>query len=116
MYGTTARPDLAKKLGFQAAKFPLPYGPGDGDEGMRKNIECIKAVGVGVLQRGFGAVCQLWMPDLRRGCLPQQVRESVGNDFPIMIDCYMSLTAQYTIELARRVNECMPHTLLSCCA
>ena len=62
MYGTTARPDLAKKLGFQAAKFPLPYGPGDGDEGMRKNIECIKAVGVGVLQGGLSAVCQLCMP------------------------------------------------------
>ena len=29
VYGTTARPDLAKKLGFQAAKFPLPYGPGN---------------------------------------------------------------------------------------
>jgi L-rhamnonate dehydratase len=27
MYATTARPDLAKKMGFHGAKFPLPYGP-----------------------------------------------------------------------------------------
>ncbi len=38
VYSTTARPDLAKELGFIGAKFPLPYGPGDGDEGMAKNI------------------------------------------------------------------------------
>ena len=31
VYATTARPDLAQKLGFQGAKVPLPYGPGDGD-------------------------------------------------------------------------------------
>eukprot|EP00662_Eupelagonemidae_sp_cell21_P008935 gene8935-50187_t len=38
IYATTARPDLAKEMGFVQAKFPLPYGPGDGDAGMRKNI------------------------------------------------------------------------------
>ena len=53
VYATTARPDLAKKMGFKGAKFPLPYGPGDGDVGMRKNIERVK-----------------------------EVRESVGQDFP----------------------------------
>lgn len=80
VYGTTGRPDLAKKLGFQASKFPLPYGPGDGDAGMKKNIECIKAV-----------------------------RESVGEDFPIMVDCYMSLTVPYVIELARRIDREVPN-------
>lgn len=79
VYATTARPDLAKKLGFQGGKFPLPYGPGDGDAGMRANIERIKAV-----------------------------RESVGPDFPIMVDCYMSLTATYTVELARRIDREVP--------
>lgn len=49
-------------MGFVAAKFPLPHGPAEGEEGMRKNIERVR-----------------------------QVRESVGPDFPIMIDCYMSL-------------------------
>ena len=59
VYATTARPDLAKKMGFKGAKFPLPYGPGDGDVGMRKNIERVK-----------------------------EVRESVGRDFPINIVSY----------------------------
>lgn len=39
VYATTARPDLAKEMGFQGAKVPLPYGPGDGEAGMRGNIE-----------------------------------------------------------------------------
>ena len=80
MYATTARPDLAKKLGFVGGKFPLPYGPIEGDKGMRANIERVKAV-----------------------------RESVGPDFPIMIDCYMSLTPTYTIELARRIDREVPN-------
>ena len=39
VYATTARPDLAQKMGFVASKFPCEYGPGDGDEGLRKNLE-----------------------------------------------------------------------------
>lgn len=79
VYATSARPDLAKKMGFHGGKFPLPYGPADGLKGMNKNIAMIK-----------------------------KVRASVGLDFPIMIDCYMSLTATYTIELARRIHEEVP--------
>ena len=79
VYATTARPDLAEKMGFKGAKFPLPYGPGDGNKGMTKNIERVK-----------------------------EVRESVGKDFPINIDCYMSLTVPYTIELARRIDREVP--------
>jgi len=59
VYATTARPDLAYKMGFKGAKFPLPYGPADGHKGMQKNIERI-----------------------------QQVRASIPDQhFPIMIDC-----------------------------
>jgi L-rhamnonate dehydratase len=79
VYATSSRPDLSQKMGFQGGKFPLPYGPADGDKGMRANIERIKAV-----------------------------RESVGPDFPIMIDCYMALTVPYTIELARRIDREVP--------
>jgi len=75
VYATTGRPDLAKNLGFWGANFPLPYGPGDGDEGMRKNLARIK-----------------------------EVRESVGPNFPIMVDCYMSLTVPYTVELMKRAE------------
>lgn len=79
VYATTSRPDLAKELGFHGAKFPLPFGPAQGQDGMTKNV----------------ALVQKW-------------REAVGPDFPLMIDCYMSLTVPYAIELARR---CEPYNV-----
>ncbi|KAL7483972.1 hypothetical protein ACHAW6_009614 [Cyclotella cf. meneghiniana] len=72
-YATTARPDLAKEMGFWGAKFPLPYGPASGEWGMRENIAAVKK----------------W-------------RDAVGPDYPLMIDCYMALTLPYAIELARK--------------
>jgi len=44
VYATSTRPDLSKAMGFVGGKFPLPYGPADGDAGMRANIERVKAV------------------------------------------------------------------------
>lgn len=79
VYATTARPDKAKELGFFGAKFPLPFGPAQGQEGMVKNVEMVKK----------------W-------------REAVGPEFPLMIDCWMSLTVPYAIELARR---CEPYNV-----
>jgi len=79
MYATSTRPDLSKALGFKGGKIPLPYGPADGDAGMRANIEHIK-----------------------------RARAAVGPDFPLMIDCWMSLTVPYTIELARRIDREVP--------
>ena len=79
MYCTSTRPDLSKDMGFKGGKFPLPYGPADGDAGMKANIEHCK-----------------------------RVRAAVGPDFPIMIDCYMALTVPYTIELARRIDREVP--------
>jgi len=80
VYATTARPDLAQKMGFVGAKFPLPYGPIEGDAGMKKNIERIKSV-----------------------------RDAVGPDFPLMVDCYMSLTVNYTVELCRKIDREVPN-------
>jgi len=34
----------------------------------------------------------------------QQIRESVGPDFPLMIDCYMSLTVGYTLKLLELIK------------
>jgi L-rhamnonate dehydratase len=79
VYATTGRPDRAQALGFQGAKVPLPYGPGDGDRGMRANIEFLKSA-----------------------------RAAVGLDFPLMVDCYMSLTVPYTIELCTRIDREVP--------
>jgi len=147
VYGTTGRPDLAKKLGFQAAKFPLPYGPGvlwattvsccisqtwlrlysgDGDAGMKKNIECIKAVrsswhvlfsALLCLTSGFSHL----LPTGSRKCWQRLSNHGTPNPIPShgvavfvsvvlliwlrdQIDCYMSLTVPYAIELARRVR------------
>ncbi|CAH1800537.1 unnamed protein product [Owenia fusiformis] len=71
VYSTTARPDIAQKLGFVGAKVPCAYGPADGDAGFRKNVEIFKS----------------W-------------RKKVGPEFPLMLDCYMSLTVPYAINLA----------------
>ena len=87
IYATTSRPDIAREFGFQGAKIPCRYGPGDGREGMKKNIAVMA-----------------------------EAREQVGPDFPLRLDCYMSLTLPYAIELARAlapfdlhwIEECLP--------
>jgi L-rhamnonate dehydratase len=76
IYCTSSRPDMAKKLGFHGGKIPLPFGPADGVEGFKKNVETIKAA-----------------------------RESVGPDFPLMIDCYMALTVPYAIKLIKAIEK-----------
>ena len=75
VYCTSSNPLNAKKLGFVGGKFPLAYGPSAGDEGLRKNVELFKG----------------W-------------REKVGPDFPLMLDCYMSLTVPYSIKLAKALE------------
>lgn len=67
----SARPDLAKEMGFCGAKIPCPYGPSAGQEGFNKNVEFFKG----------------W-------------REKVGPDFPLSLDCYMSLTVPYSIRVS----------------
>lgn len=62
LYLTGPKPEVAQKLGFWGGKVPLPHGPPDGHKGMKANVEFLKAH-----------------------------REKVGPDFPIMVDCYMSL-------------------------
>jgi len=76
MYTTSARPDVGKELGFVGCKIPCAYGPADGPEGMKKNIE----------------FCQ-------------QARKLVGEGFPLMLDCYMALSVPYSISLARRLAQ-----------
>ena len=70
-YCTTPEPTAIKALGFWGAKVPLPHSHFEGEEGMRKNYEFLK-----------------------------RHRDAVGPDYPLMVDCYMSLTADYAIRLA----------------
>jgi len=70
-YATGARPDIAKELGFIGGKVPLHHGPAEGDEGFAKNIAML-----------------------------EDMRGKVGDDFWLMLDCWMSLDLNYAIRLA----------------
>lgn len=74
-YCTGPQPAAAKEAGFIGAKVPLPYGPDEGMDGLLRNIEFLR-----------------------------KHRESVGPDFPLRVDCYMSLNVSYTIELVKRAE------------
>ncbi|HEV2269755.1 MAG TPA: L-rhamnonate dehydratase [Steroidobacteraceae bacterium] len=75
-YATGARPDLAKEMGFIGGKLPLHHGPAEGDEGMRENLAELAAM-----------------------------RERVGEDFWLMIDCWMSLDLDYAVRLVQAAQH-----------
>lgn len=77
------------EFGYKKLKLAIPYGPADGREGMRKNVELVK-----------------------------RTRELLGPDGEIMLDCWMAWTERYTIEIAEMfapyrvywMEECLqPH-------
>ena len=76
MYATGARPDKARELGFIGGKMPLHHGPAEGEEGLGQNIAMIA-----------------------------DMRERVGDDFWLMLDCWMSLDVEYATRLAHRASE-----------
>jgi L-rhamnonate dehydratase len=63
------------KFGYKRVKLAMAYGPADGREGPKKNVELVK-----------------------------RTRESLGPDGDIMLDCYMAWNEQYTIEMAEMVE------------
>jgi L-rhamnonate dehydratase len=75
-YATGSRPDLAKRLGFLGGKMPLHYCPEEGEDGLRKNIEQLAAM-----------------------------RQLVGDDFWLMLDCWMSLDLGYATRLAHAARQ-----------
>ncbi len=74
-YATGARPDLAKQMGFIGGKFPLQHGPAEGQEGLHKNLAKLA-----------------------------RMRELVGPDFWLMVDCWMSLDVNYATRLAHEAR------------
>jgi L-rhamnonate dehydratase len=70
-YATGSRPDVAKALGFIGGKMPLHHGPAEGEEGFRKNLQMIA-----------------------------EMRDKTGDDFWLMLDCWMSLDLNYATRLA----------------
>jgi L-rhamnonate dehydratase len=76
LYCTGPRPDACKAMGFFGGKVPLPHGPADGIGGIRANYAVLK-----------------------------KHRDTVGPDYPLMVDCYMSLDVRYAIELADKCRD-----------
>ncbi|PIG84863.1 L-rhamnonate dehydratase [Aspergillus arachidicola] len=72
-YCTGPQPASAKAMGFIGAKVALPHGPDEGTEGLLKNVAYLR-----------------------------KQRESVGPNFPLRVDCYMSLNVPYTIQLVKK--------------
>ncbi|HEV2493768.1 MAG TPA: L-rhamnonate dehydratase [Terriglobia bacterium] len=75
-YATGARPDLAQQLGFIGGKMPLHHGPGEGEEGMQKNL-----------------------------ALLADMRSRTSAAFWLMYDCWMSLDVNYATRLAHAAAE-----------
>ncbi len=72
VYATMRDAAWAQAMGFCGVKFGSPYGPADGREGMRKNEAFIA-----------------------------DVRERVGSEMELMIDCVGQWDVAYTLEMAR---------------
>ena len=81
--------DIEQQLefGFKKSKLAIPYGPADGRDGMKKNVELVK-----------------------------RTRELMGPEGEIMLDTWMAFTERYAIELAEMLEpyrvywmeECLP--------
>jgi L-rhamnonate dehydratase len=75
VYATHPDSHALAKEGFVGAKMPMSYGPADGKEGLRKNVERVA-----------------------------EMRAAVGPDVDIMVDCWMSWSVDYTLAFAREVE------------
>jgi L-rhamnonate dehydratase len=75
-YATGSRPDAAKALGFLGGKMPLHHGPAEGETGFKKNLAMIA-----------------------------EMREKTGDDFWLMLDCWMSLDLPYATRLAHEASQ-----------
>jgi L-rhamnonate dehydratase len=74
-YATGNDVDWYQELGFQAFKLACPYGPADGLDGIDKN-------------EAFVA----------------RVREQIGDQCELMLDCWMAFDVEYTVRLAERLR------------
>ena len=84
--GYSLEPDKAqtraaqlKHEGYRYQKWFLAYGPGDGPEGLRKNVDLVR-----------------------------MLREAVGEDVELMFDVYSGWDLTYTLEWAKQVERYRP--------
>ncbi len=71
VYGTGPNAGAMHALGMQAAKLPLTWGPSEGEEGFRLNVERAR-----------------------------RAREATAPDFPLFMDCWMALDVEYAVRLS----------------
>ncbi len=74
-----ARAAQVKSEGYRYQKWFLGYGPGDGPEGMKKNVDLVRVV-----------------------------REAVGEDTELMFDVYSGWDLTYTLAWAKQVERYRP--------
>ena len=74
-YATGFQVEWYLELGFEAVKLPNPYGPPDGDEGLRLAEEMVA-----------------------------EARELLGPDRALMMDCWMAMDVDYMVRLAERLR------------
>jgi L-alanine-DL-glutamate epimerase-like enolase superfamily enzyme len=84
--GSSLQPDAVRRratqlkdMGFRYQKWFMGYGPGSGEEGMRKNVELVKTL-----------------------------RETLGEDYEIMFDAFSGWDANYAMEWTKRVAKYRP--------
>jgi L-rhamnonate dehydratase len=80
-----ARATAYQALGYTAQKWFFRHGPGSGPEGLRENVALVRTL-----------------------------RETLGADADIMLDCWQSFDPLYAAALAARVAEYRPRWLEEC--
>lgn len=76
VYATGNTVEATSRHGFPGYKIHLPYGPADGREGLRKNLDQVRTV------RGI-----------------------IGEDAELMVECYMGWDREYTVRFAHAARE-----------
>jgi L-rhamnonate dehydratase len=74
-YATGNDVDWYQELGFDAFKLACPYGPADGTDGIRRNEAFVAAV-----------------------------RDQIGDECDLMLDCWMAFDVEYTVQLAETLR------------
>ena len=68
-----------REMGYTAQKWFIRHGPMSGHDGMKKNVAMVKTL-----------------------------RETLGDDYDIMIDCWQSLNLDYAVDFCTRIAEYRP--------
>jgi L-alanine-DL-glutamate epimerase-like enolase superfamily enzyme len=73
---------MVKEQGYRAQKWFFRHGPMSGHEGMKQNVAMVRTL-----------------------------RETLGDDYDIMLDCWQSMNFDYAVDLCSRIEEFRPRWL-----